>query len=120
MKIDFTKELYKLNGEPLLEIEVNEKGEQKLGEPLTLCTVAVAALHDQYPDEKVLPIKEKYERGEIASKIFKSDSNGLDLTTEEIALVKKLIGKRFGVLVVWQSESLLENKEPKIKPKQDT
>lgn len=117
MKIDFTQKLHKLNGEHLLEIVLDEEGKQKLGGVLTLSTVAITALHNRYTDEKNLPVKEKYERGEIASRIFNSGPNGLDLSTDEIALIKKLIGKRFDVLVVWQTEPLLENKEPKIKPK---
>jgi len=118
MKIDFTQKLYKFNGEPLVEIRVNEKGEQKTADKdLTLLSAAVIALLETYPDERNLPVKEKLERGELASKVFNSDADGLDLNAEEIALIKKLIGKCFGVLIVWQTNFLLENKPPKIKPK---
>jgi len=117
MKIDFTQKLYKLNGECLLELTFNKEGKQELGDVLTLGIVTVAALHNRYADEKNLSLKEMYERGEMASRVFNSDSDGIDLSTEEITLIKKLIGKRFEVLVVWQTEALLENKPSKIEPK---
>jgi len=117
MNIDFTQKLYKFNGEPLLEVRIDECGKAEIGGDLILRTVTVTALTDSYQDEKDLSAVDKIKRGELASKVFNSDSNGVDLSTDEIALIKKLVGKRFKTLIVWQTDPLFEGKEPKLGPK---
>ena len=50
---------------------------------------------------------EKMKRGELAEKIFKAKDE-LDLTIEEVALVKQLVGKYLSTVAVMQIWRLLE------------
>lgn len=74
--------------------------------PLTLGRAAMVALMAPQPDEQTLPADEKLRKGKLALKVY---ANGvLDLSVEDIALVKKYIGKTYGSLVVVRAFPLLD------------
>lgn len=102
MRRDFTLPICNLNGEP-----INEDGK-----PVTLCTVALSALLASFPDEQSLSGAEKVNRMQLALKINKRPRE-VDLTVEQLALLKTLIGKGFGPLAVGRAYELLEA-EPKL------
>ena len=79
----------------------------KTGRPqITLKRVAVNALQAIFEDERNLDGSEKLKRWQLAMKIHLGGD--VDLTTEEIALVKKLIGKLYGASVVGPAWTALE------------
>jgi hypothetical protein len=80
------------------------------GNAATLRGVCVEALLASYEDERALAGEEKLKRWELAMKIKKAQDPA-DLSVEEISLIKKLIGKAYGALVVGQAWSMLEGKE---------
>lgn len=79
---------------------------------VTLRRVACSALNANYEDERNLDGEEKSLRGALAERIALSNGS-LDLSIEEIAKIKKLIGKGFSPLIVNQSYKVLEGKENK-------
>lgn len=81
---------------------------QVLGtEDMTLREVCLAALQANFDDEKNLSATEKVSRYSLATDIFKA-KDSLDLASEEITLLKKLIGKGFTMLIVGQAYELLD------------
>jgi hypothetical protein len=94
MKINFTAELKTLGGEPLQP-------------PTTLKEVAVNILLTLLDDERNLPGEEKAKRSLLATRIYANPEN-IDLTVEELALIKKLIGKAYTPLIVGQAWQMLE------------
>ena len=90
----------------------NAQGKYIETEPsLTLTTVALNALLNTYEDERSLTGKEKADRMQLALKINKNPKEA-DLTIEQMKLVKDLIGKAYGPLIVGRAYEMLEM-EPK-------
>jgi len=98
MTVLLGKGLVTLDGEVILD--------QK-NEPATVRGVAIEALFATFKDEENLSGEEKLKRWELASKI-KINPDPVELKVEEIALLKKLIGKAYGALIVGQAWKVLE------------
>lgn len=81
-------------------------------EDMTLKEVCLAALQANFDDEKQLSATEKVARYSLATDIFKAKES-IELVAEEIALLKKLIGKGFTMLIVGQSYELLDSPDSK-------
>jgi len=96
MKIDFTQIFMNMECEPMKEGE----------KAITLKKVATGALLSAFDDERNLAGEEKVKRFNLAAKIQAGDT--LDLKTEEIAEIKKLIGKAYTVIIVGQAWAMLE------------
>jgi hypothetical protein len=77
------------------------------GQPATLKGIAIDALMASYQGEDKLSGEEKMNRFLLAEKIHKGE---FDLTVEEIAMLKTLIGKAFTPIVVGQAWRILEGK----------
>lgn len=77
------------------------------GSPAVLRGVCIDALMAQFEDEKNLSGDEKLKRFDLALKVKKAEDPA-DFTVEEVALLKKLIGKAYGPLVVGQTWKMLE------------
>ena len=77
------------------------------GEPATVRGVVIEALLATFNDETHLSGEEKLKRWELASKI-KNTADPVELTAEEITLIKKLVGKAYGPLVVGRTWKILE------------
>ena len=97
MKIDFSKELIGYDGEPLKEGD----------KIITLAMVCCNALGNPAPDEAQLPGEEKARRFDLAVAVYAS-KGPLDLKVEQVALIKSLIGKLYGPMVVGPVWKLLE------------
>lgn len=92
MKIDFAAPVLDLDGK-----QVEDK---------TIGKLIVDALMAQYPDETSLSGEEKLKRFELAQVAHKA--NGQDVSVEDAALIKKLIGKAYGPLVVGRVYALIK------------
>ena len=104
MKMNLGAELKAFTGEILNDAEGNK--------PLTFKDVAIIALVGTYGDEPNISGREKFERWELASKLYRSSTEEISLTVEEIAKIKELVGKAFNVVVVGAMWSLLEGGSP--------
>jgi len=98
MKVDFSKVILDLKGEPVKDGEKD----------FTLGDVAQNALLMPYPDEKELDGKAKVERFMIATTAALGGEQ--DISAEDVALIKKLIAKAYGPLVVGRSYQIIEGK----------
>lgn len=94
MQINFNQPIKNLQGEEIKDV--------------TLKSVSVEALLAMFEDERSLSGNEKAERYVLATRIYAN--NLLDLTVEEVAKVKHLIGKGYGALIVGQAWEMLEGK----------
>ena len=73
---------------------------------LTLGAAAFHALVFNFPDENTIDGEAKFKRGLLAAKIKGKDN--LDLSAEDIATIKRVIGKLYGAWIVTQSWQLLD------------
>ena len=98
MKIDFTVIMRELDtGAPIPDAQASTKDKNV---PLTLKAVAYRALLAQFQDEPA-DGERSYRRYKVASKILDAeDPTEVELTTEEVADLKKLIGKGWSPVVV--------------------
>lgn len=88
----YTKESLKdLSGEELLD------GEKK---PITNGKILINALMTPLPGDEQLEAEEKLKRFLLAKKLFKEEI--CDLSAEEVVLLRKLVTKNYGVIVVGQ------------------
>ena len=93
MKINFNQPIKNIQGEEIKD--------------LTLKTVSVEALLATFSDEQSLSGEEKAKRYVLATRIY-ANPEELDLTIEEMAKIKQLIGKGYGPLIVGQAWGMLE------------
>ena len=95
MKVNF-KETFK-------DIEGNEILDD--GKATTLQTVAINALMATYTDEQNLSGEDKLKRWKMSQRIFGGEE---DFSIEDVALLKKLIGKAYSTIIVGQAYEMLE------------
>lgn len=99
---DFDAKIVNLDGTPI----VDERGKEV---ELTLGRVAIEGLMTPYQDEQSLSGEEKLRRVELARRIQAKDTG--KFAAEDIALIKKLINKRYpSPLVVEQAWRELEKR----------
>ena len=103
--MDFTKELTTIDGKV-----IPYSGKPKM----TLMDISLDALLASLPDEQNLSGEEKAKRYVLATRIY-TNPTSVDLKAEEITLIKKLVGRVFGPLVVGQAFEMLENKPVNLK-----
>jgi len=96
MKIQMNQELKRLDGVPLKDGE----------NVVALKKPCVEALLGIYPDETGLSGEDKLLRWRLAQRIDKGGE--VELAAENIALIKKLVAKAYGPLIVGQVWELLE------------
>jgi len=100
MKVNFNRSIKDLAGEDLTENKVL----------VTLKVVATNALMATFEDEKGLSGAEKLTRYVLGQKIHAAGADEeVEVTAEEVTLLKLLIGKAFGPLIVGSAYQLLEN-----------
>jgi len=88
------------------------------GVPTDLRYVVVTVLGTAFRDEVNLAPVEKIGRYKLAIKIMDANTE-VDLVAEEVALIKKLVGKWTTPLVVGQVDCLLESKPTGISVKKE-
>ena len=104
MKRDFSTALVGLGDAKLVDGE---------GVALTLASVAVSALMGTYQDEQGITGEEKFKRYQIAQRL--SSAGTQEVTAEEVALIKRLIGKAYTPMVVGPAYIALE-RDPDVAP----
>jgi hypothetical protein len=112
MKIDVTQQLTELDGTPMVTgKQVCQMCGQPVGktEPMTVRVAAVRALSVTFRDEQGLTGEDRVARFHLALKI--TDDDEPNLTVEEIALVKKLVGKMGGNVVAGRMWAILDPQE---------
>ena len=107
MRRDFSQPILDLNDKPVKM----QTGVDGAVTEMTLGMIAMNALLGTYEDERNLTGKEKAERMQIALRINKRMKE-VDLTAEQMTMVKTLIAKCYGPLFVGRAWELLEL-EPK-------
>lgn len=88
----------------VLDMDDNPVPKEK-GIPLLLKDVAITALNGNYADEQSLSGEEKFKRFDLAMKVNKGGEQ--DYTPEEIVLIKRIIGKAYGPLIVGRAFEVL-------------
>jgi len=103
-KINFNVPLKDMDGDPIKE------NNQKSGEVeiVTMKQAVSTALMSSYPDEKVPP-EEKLLRHDLAHKVYKSKGQ-IELTIEELGLIKKMVDKAWGPMYLGQIYNHIEGK----------
>jgi len=114
MKINVTQQITGLDGTPMVTgKQICQMCGQVVGEsePMTVRLAATRSLTASFRDEQGLTGDEKWPRFHLALKI--TDENEPSLTVEDIALVKKLVGKMYGPVVVGRVWAILDPPEVK-------
>jgi hypothetical protein len=106
--IDMTAVMMGDQGVPLKDVadRTAEDPDCKKCRDLTLGRAVVNALFVMLPEERDLSGEQKFSRGLLAKRV-ESDPKA-QLSAEEIAVVKRLIGKTYGTAVVVQAYQMLD------------
>jgi hypothetical protein len=106
--INFTQELFDFDSHPIRDdIAMQANG----GKPISLtlgraCSHALCAV---FEDERNLSGEEKFERGMLAVEV--RDNAAAELKAEKITLIKKVVAKLYGPIVVYRAYPLLDPTE---------
>jgi len=99
MKIDFNVKLMDLDGKTPMPFS------KDIREPISLglvCTTALNAMDQKNPPTP----QDRYKRGKLAEKIATNDT--LDLSVDELKMLKDLIGAVWGPVVVMRAWDILD------------
>jgi hypothetical protein len=107
MTIDFSQPLKGIDEKGAI-VTLTEKGPDQVVRPVTLAVVAYSAL--LRPDEKAADA-EKMTRYKLAFQIAQA-SGPVELSLDDAAMVKRLIGQNPSPLVVGQAFEMLEAPKP--------
>lgn len=99
-----------LDGKEMLLQEMRDGKIVDTGTKLTLRKVCTEALMLNNPQESV-DGEEKFKRYQLALKVNISVTDEVDLSTEEITKIKRLVGASYGTGVVGPAFDMLEKKE---------
>ena len=102
MYVNIDQSFKNVDGTNLVDVDTKEV--------VKLKPVIVNALLGMFKDEEQLSGGEKLERWQLAIKINNADGD-IELSAEEISLIKLLIGKMFTTIIVGQAFEMLENKQ---------
>lgn len=88
-----------------------KQGEEPTPVPITIGKIVVNALLASFDDERQLSGDEKARRFRLAQNVYEARKGDgwVDLTAEDITLLKALVGKGYGPLIVGQIYDILEN-----------
>lgn len=99
MKIDFTAVLKDKSGALIKEPD---------GREIILSTPCINALYSTFEEDKNLSGEEKYKRYQLAQKLDQKEP--VELSAEEISVIKKYVGKGFNPFMVGIIYDILEGK----------
>lgn len=100
MLIDYSATLNDFLGEPIMD------GEGDKRKAITLGIVCCNALLANYPDEQGLAGTDKVHRFYLAQKAAKGEV--ADVSVDDVVLIKMLLGKGFGTMIVGRAYELIE------------
>lgn len=98
MRVDFSQQFKNLDGTP---IEMN-------GQPLTLKTIATEALNALMQGDESLSFDEKSQRGKLARKIYESNGEPCEISVEQLANLKPLVGRMYAPPICAQVDEMIE------------
>jgi len=101
MVINVNKELVQLNGQPIMDLDAEGKAV-----PATVKTALVNAVLLPEQNEKGVQKVQKYE---LAKKLYKAEKD-VEVTAEDVVLLKKVVENSYAPLIVGQVLELLEGK----------
>jgi hypothetical protein len=106
--VDMTAVLHDESGRPARDVLARLPGDADCAHcpVLTLGRAAAHALFAAFPDERELPADQKWARAVLAARIENDTAARLD--AEEIAVIKRLLGKAYGGVVLMQAYPLLD------------
>ncbi len=104
--VDFSQPILNEEGRPVCQDEIKNNETCPADRIATLGRIVKIALMTSYPDEQNLSGEEKYKRAEIAQSI--TGSGDVKLKLEDRVLIKKLVGKLYGPMVVFAAWNMLE------------
>lgn len=105
MKRNLNQPINDMNGIPITEPHAEG------ARTVTVKKIAVDALLANYEDERNLSGEDKVKRFRLAQKIHVAEDE-IEITAEEISLIKRLVGKGYAPLAVGQVFDLLEGAAP--------
>lgn len=108
LAIDFAKPFTGDDGKPVCGVEIKAAEECPADKVFTLRIATRNALYATFEDEKTLSGDEKFKRAELAQGIV--GSGDVKLKAEDVALIKRLIAKLYGPLIVYQAWTALDPK----------
>ena len=104
---DFSAVIQDADGKPMAKCSENTPA---CAVPTTLGDVASAALFATFPDENdarnPLSAAEKVKRAALALRI--RSAGNVDMTAEETALIKSVVGKAYSPIIVYRAWALLD------------
>lgn len=106
LAIDFSRAFTLEDGKPICGIEIKAGEECPADKFFTLRVAARNALYASFEDEKALSGDEKFKRAELAQGL--AGAGDVKLKPEEAALIKKLIAKLYGPMIVYQAWNALD------------
>ena len=109
MKIDVTQQIVGLDGTPIITgRQVCQMCGQVVSEkePMTVRLAATRALTAMFKDEQSLAGDKKVVRFHLALKI--TDEDEPELKAEDIVLIKTLVGKMYGPVIVGRMWAILD------------
>lgn len=109
---DFSKKLTDPEGNLICTKVIKEDQDCPADQIATLGRTIRGALYATFPDEANLSLDEKLKRGDLAQALVGA-SEDVKFKAEDIALMKKVVGKAYGPLVVWAVVRELEPKDAK-------
>lgn len=95
--IDFSTVITDLNDQPVKDGD-NE---------VTLKLLSVGALSATFQDEQSLSPTDKFKRGALAMQIYNT-KEPLAIKSEDVTMLKTVIGKAYGPMVVYKAYQLLD------------
>lgn len=125
MNIDFNQPIRDLEGNPIEEDEEVQVVAQSNGKPevvrqvkkifnkdgtvklVTLKAVCARALTAMFKDEQNLPAEKKVLRFTLAQKVVTA-ADPIEISSEEVVLLKEVVGKMFAPLIVGQVFGILK------------
>jgi len=113
--IDMTVALNDEQGRPAKDVLARDADDATCAHcpVLTLGHAIAHALYAMFPDEKTEPQDQKWARGVLAQRI--KDDKAAVLSSEEITVIKRELGKAYGPAILVQAYPLLD---PNAKPPQ--
>jgi len=102
VKIDFGQKIKNIDG------TIAKEGGKEEDKDMTLGFICANALLANIPNENPSGL-DKFKRWELAKKVIGNET--VEVTAEDISMMKELVGKAFGVIVVGQTYQMLEKKE---------
>lgn len=99
--VDLTKVLVNDEGKPMCMISIKDTEECPIDKVAILGKVVKTALYTMFPDEQNLSGEDKYKRAELAQSM--TGAVEIKPKAEDIALMKKLVAKLYGPIIVYQA-----------------